>query len=339
MLTDLPAELLYSILDFLEFHDAVSLSFTHRSLQPAVRNFLRSNFAFHEAVYERMLDFERTATDNTDSIAYDLLQLICDIVEPMPNYEHRAIFSEKLDILQNLVVHRVLQIPNCEDHYARLCLRIRHIYLHAPSIRILHDPKYRRRSTKHPLAPFLPRDYTWIWRLHCEESRSLWGQNSVQPWYDTKLLEQRQKRLRFARFFGLLFAITSIYLEAHQHGTLDECIREALVAGDAESLYILATAAQREVDTEEMVMMVQQAGEQLWATLEMAAELEEHFHPDLVASRRQAGEGRADVAPDWLLPTRYQVDDNTIFRLKMMRNLHEIGWDWLSLCTLTPIET
>lgn len=142
MLTDLPAELLYSILDFLDFHDALSLLSAHRSLQPAVRNFIHSNYAFHEAVYDRMLDFERTVTskDCTDSIAYDLLQLICDIVEPLPNYEHRTVFSEKLDIMQNLVVHRVLEIPNSEDHYARLCLRIRHIYLHAPSIRILHDP-------------------------------------------------------------------------------------------------------------------------------------------------------------------------------------------------------
>jgi hypothetical protein len=171
------------------------------------------------------------------------------------------------------------------------------------------------------LAPFLPRDYTWIWRLHCEESKKLWGPASISPLFDTKLLEDRQKRLRFARFFGLLFAITSIYLEAHQHGTLDECIREALVAGDAESLYILATAAQREVDTEEMVMMVKQAGEQLWATLEMAAELEEQFNPDLAASRRQANAGRTDLAPDWLLPTRYQVDDNTVFRLKVRQSM------------------
>lgn len=159
--------------------------------------------------------------------------------------------------------------------------------------------------------------------MHCEESKQLWAPKAshtefcLASLHDAKLLQEREKRLRFARFFGHLFAVSSIYLEAHQNGTLDECIREALVAGDVESLYILATAAQRDVDTDELVMMVIQAGEQLWATLEMAAELEEQFNPDLVESRRVANAGRVDLAPDWLLPTRYQVDDNTIFRLKV----------------------
>jgi hypothetical protein len=142
MLTTLPPELLYLILGFLDFYDALSLLSTHRSLQPTIQTFLRSNFAFHEAVYQRLLDFERRADDNDhlDAIANALLQLICEIVQPLPNYDHRAVFTEKLDIMQNLVVHRVLRIPNMEDDYARLCLKIRHIYLHAPSIRILHDP-------------------------------------------------------------------------------------------------------------------------------------------------------------------------------------------------------
>jgi len=183
----------------------------------------------------------------------------------------------------------------------------------------------------------------------------------LYPSHDTKLLQDRQKRLRFARFFGHLFAVSSIYLEAHQNGTLDECIREALVAGDVESLYILATAAHRDVDAEEMVMMIVQAGEQLWATLEMAAELEEQYRPDLVESRRNSNAGRTYSAPDWLLPTRYIVDDDTILRLKasltmehavqphtflannkpsiqIMRGLYDRGWDWLSLNALPQLE-
>lgn len=144
MLAALPPELLYLILDFLDFYDALALLSTHYNLTPTIDAYVRSNYSFHSTVYTQLLEFEKLCidrnSDQIDTIAYNLLQAICDIVEPLPKYEHRTIFSEKLDILQELVVHRVLHIQNCEDDYASLCLKVRQIYLHTPSIRILHDP-------------------------------------------------------------------------------------------------------------------------------------------------------------------------------------------------------
>ncbi|KAG2174733.1 hypothetical protein INT43_005791, partial [Umbelopsis isabellina] len=326
MLTALPPELLYLVLGFLSFDDIIPLATACEQLKLLVDNYVRVHYSFHAAVYKQLMQFEQLNMHNesqtTMKTAAKLLRLICNIVEDVPKFEHRTVFTENLDILQNLVVNQVLHVSDSADKYADLCLKMRIIYLHTPEIRILHDPKYRRRSTKHPLAPFLPRDFTWIWRSHCEESKLFWAPQTLVPefllskMHNSKLLQEREKRLRFARFFGRLFDVSSIYLEAHQNGTMDECIREALVAGDVESLYVFLTAARRDIDPDDMVMMVMQAGEQLWATLELAAELEEQFNPELVERRRSTGHGRIEHAPDWLLPTRYAVEDDSILRLK-----------------------
>ncbi|CAO3585433.1 unnamed protein product [Absidia cylindrospora] len=64
--------------------------------------------------------------------------------------------------------------------YAALCLDIRHCYLHTASIRGLHDPKYRRRSTKHPLAPSYRviilgfGDNTVQWSMNGSHQKYLW---------------------------------------------------------------------------------------------------------------------------------------------------------------------
>lgn len=144
MLAVLPPELLYLVLDFLDFYDALSLLSTHDHIRPIVEAYLHTNYAFHDIIYRQLLEFEESRADRDSdkivSIAHNLLQSICDIVELLPKYDHRTVFSEKLDVLQNLVAHRVLHIPNCEDDYGNLCLQVRQIYLHTPSIRILHDP-------------------------------------------------------------------------------------------------------------------------------------------------------------------------------------------------------
>ncbi|KAG0166011.1 hypothetical protein DFQ30_007693 [Apophysomyces sp. BC1015] len=272
-------------------------------------------------------------------MAAHLLQLICHIVETCPKYEHRAKFTDLLDTLQQLVVRRILSTDvrtGIEYDYASLCLQIRHTYLHTPSIRVLHDPKYRRRSTKHPLAPFLPRDYTWIWRSHCAGAVSLLEKNTIaQMLQDRELIHIRDRRLRFARFFGSLFEVTSLYLESNLDGTFEECVREALVAGDAEALLVMCVAAGRPVDVDGMCMIVTQAGEQLWSYIDT---MEDWIMTDPTPQQQARLEGwrSSDNSnsqpftspPEWMLPDRYKVQANSKLRLKLMDNLYKKGYDW-----------
>jgi hypothetical protein len=93
-------------------------------------------------MYEAITPTERQATKT--EFAHQILQLICKPVEDMPKVEHRTKFSELLEILQNLTIQRILATDlksnGLEHDYAALCLEIRSLYLHTPSIRVLHDP-------------------------------------------------------------------------------------------------------------------------------------------------------------------------------------------------------
>jgi hypothetical protein len=144
MLTALPPELLYLILGFLDFEDIIPITTAYDQLKPLIDKYVHLHYAFHAAVYEHLVQFEQFTMHNesqmTMKIAARLLRIICNIVEGVPKYEHRTVFTEKLDILQNLVANRVLQVSGSADEYADLCLKMRQIYLHTPEIRILHDP-------------------------------------------------------------------------------------------------------------------------------------------------------------------------------------------------------
>ncbi|KAG0175789.1 hypothetical protein DFQ28_007773 [Apophysomyces sp. BC1034] len=231
-------------------------------------------------------------------MAAHLLQLICHIVETCPKYEHRAKFTDLLDTLQQLVVRRILSTDvrtGIEYDYASLCLQIRHTYLHTPSIRVLHDPMLQ----------------------------------------DRELIHIRDRRLRFARFFGSLFEVTSLYLESNLDGTFEECVREALVAGDAEALLVMCVAAGRPVDVDGMCMIVTQAGEQLWSYIDT---MEDWIMTDPTPQQQARLEGwrSSDNSnsqpftspPEWMLPDRYKVQANSKLRLKLMDNLYKKGYDW-----------
>ncbi|KAI8079897.1 uncharacterized protein BX664DRAFT_204745 [Halteromyces radiatus] len=175
MLHELPTELLWTILDYLQYEDIDTL-LSIGPLAPMVSTYLQKHYRFHFQVasllrcYETLTSTERQKQDTRYDTAQQILHILCYHVQQCSKFDQRAEFTQLLDILQQLVVQRVLcpsLSQGLERDYASLCLEIRHIYLHTASIRGLHDPKYRRRSTKHPLAPFLPRDYTWIWRQHC----------------------------------------------------------------------------------------------------------------------------------------------------------------------------
>ncbi|KAI9499147.1 hypothetical protein BDB00DRAFT_795648 [Zychaea mexicana] len=331
MLHKLPTELLCVVLKHLCYDDLDEL---HKisGLEPIVRHHLLRHYRFHYQVSSLLRIFESSCEteERRDNIANQLLDLICHAVEKCPKYDHRNKFSDLLNILETTVVKRILAhdiMPHVEDEYALLCLDIRYKYLHQPSIRVLHDPKYRRRSTKYPLAPFLPREYTWVWRRQCA--------NAADSLYNSKrnkLLmapvkdkDRRQSRIRFARFFGQLFKVTSLYLESNLDGTFEECVREALVIGDVESLLVMCAAAERPVDVMHMCMMVNMAAEQLWTYLETFDDwLATNPTPEQRArielneqaqQQRQQNMQEELPPPEWLLPDRYKVADDTKLRL------------------------
>ncbi|ORZ10794.1 hypothetical protein BCR42DRAFT_422022, partial [Absidia repens] len=371
MLHELPTELLWTILNYLEYDDITTI-LSIGQMEAMVTPYLQQHYRFHYNVasllrhYESWSNIERQKQDVRRDIAQQLLHLLCHHVQQCSKFEQRAKFTQLLDILQNLVVQRVL-CPSLDRDldrdYAALCLDIRHCYLHTASIRGLHDPKYRRRSTKHPLAPFLPRDYTWIWRQHCAMVNE-WISIKVPmadmmgiSWTSTLLptlsllsssssslqqmfLQRRKVCFQFARFFGMLFDITSLYIESNLDGTFEECVRESLVSGNAEGLLLLCTASDRPVDVDMMCMSVSHAGEQLWNYLDTMNDwMETHPTPEQVARQeQQADDGvehgpESDPAsvspPEWLMPDRYRVQTDTKFRLKMMNHLYQHhGWYW-----------
>ncbi|KAI8384586.1 uncharacterized protein BYT42DRAFT_562997 [Radiomyces spectabilis] len=327
LLDQLPPELLWCVFHGLTYDDLDTL-LHFDFLAPLVRHYLHRHYRFHYKIasllrlFESLTPTERHKDETRKAMATQLLHFITTLVEKRPKYEHRNTFTDLLDTLHHLVLRRVLSPDlrsTLEHDYASLCLEIRHIYLHTSSIRVLHDPKYRRRSTKYPLAPFLPRDFTSVWRSHCARGVEMLN----GPGLDAELLAWRETRLRFAQFFGALFEVTSLYLESNLDGTFDECLREALVTGDVESLLVLCVAADRPVDVEAMCTMVTHAGEQLWSYLDtmedwmttdptpqQAAPLEqlEHQTDQLIES-----------PPEWLLQDRYKIHSDAKLRLKVKK--------------------
>jgi hypothetical protein len=157
----------------------------------------------------------------------------------------------------------------------------------------------------------LPRDYTYVWRLHCAQQETI----------------DQTIKTRFANFFGELFDVTSLYLESNLDGSFEECVREALVTGNVQDLLVMCVAADRQVDVEGMCMMVTHAGEQLrhyldtmdnWMTTDPTPQQELRMR-----TRDAAEQSIEDTLPlpEWLIPDRYKVDKNTILRLQV-KNLN-----------------
>ncbi|KAI8882417.1 hypothetical protein K501DRAFT_221294 [Backusella circina FSU 941] len=334
MLPLIPTEVLWNILNHLEYQDLDTLLHIG-TLAPAVRHHVQTHYPFHYKItsllrlFESLTPTERQCQETKAELSLQVLQLICEQVENSPKFEHRLKFTELLDIVQQLVVQRVLSAhlkSGLEHDYANLCLQVREFYLHTPSIRALHDPKYRRRSTKYPLAPFLPRDYTWIWRSHCAQTSDVLKRGEVFS-SQTRLVQSR-----FAHFFGSLFDVTSLYLESNLDGCFEECVREALVSGNAEDLLILCVAADRPIDIQEMCMMVTYAGEQLRHYLDTMDNLmttDPTPQQELRMQQQNQQVEHPPTPPEWLIPDRYKVDKGTILRLKLMYGLYkEKGWRW-----------
>ncbi|KAG2195653.1 hypothetical protein INT47_002892 [Mucor saturninus] len=314
MIQLLPTELLWTVLNNLEYGDLDNL-WKIKRLEPTILYYIQTHYKFHYQISSLLRIFEaitptaRQQGETKTKMAREMLEFIRSSVACLPKYEHRSKFTELLDIVQQLTLQRILasdfKANGLEHDYAGLCLQVRALYLHTPSIRVLHDPKYRRRSTKHPLAPFLPRDYTFVWRLHCSLG----------------IEKERGVRTRFANFFGGLFEATSLYLESNLDGTFEECVREALVTGNAQDLLILCVAAARPVDVEGMCMMVTDAGEQLrhyldtmdhWMTTDPTPQQTFRLHQE---------DDRTNSPPlpppEWLIPDRYKVNKDAVLRLQV----------------------
>ncbi|RCH77493.1 hypothetical protein CU098_001067, partial [Rhizopus stolonifer] len=304
MLHLLPNELLWTVFLDLEYQDLDSLV-QIKPISSTVLHFIQQHYNFHYKIvsllrlYEAITPSERHSKETRHEFANKILQLICKQVGQLPKFEHRNKFTELLDIVQQFVIQRILSDDlkaGLEHDYANLCLQVRSLYLHTPSIRVLHDPKYRRRSTKHPLAPFLPRDYTFVWRQHCAEP-----------------MQNRKKHMRFALFFGSLFEVTSLYLESNLDGSFEECAREALVTGNVEDLLIMCVAADRPLDVDGMCMMVTHAGEQLrhyLETMDNWVATDPTPQQEYRIQQQQLFEGDTSP-PEWLIPDRYRVEKNT----------------------------
>ncbi|KAL1924091.1 uncharacterized protein VTP21DRAFT_7126 [Calcarisporiella thermophila] len=263
----------------------------------------------------------------------------------------REVFSTLLGLLEDLVLRRVLVARSDTDiaenvrqwllplTYANMCLKTREYYLHNPQLRMLHDPKYRRRSTKFPQAPFLPRVFLARWKSQCDEvARSFPNlihkrlqesdvSISVRDPAWIQACAKREQRLRFSRFYGYLFRVTSLYLESHLEGTYQESVREAMVQGEVEGLceMVLSSGYQLRVDT--LCEIVVRAGEQLFAYLQGLTR-----DPSTAQTSQQQQEVNGNAPdpeiPTWLLPERYQIHPEVILRLTLLVSLKRHGWEW-----------
>ncbi|KAI9032787.1 hypothetical protein CLU79DRAFT_163981 [Phycomyces nitens] len=356
MLTRLPNELLDAVLGKLEYDDLDTLS-TLECIRPIVQHHLYQHFRFHCKIasllrlFEALCPVERRDHEIRSGLAMQLLQFICHIVENHEQQNRQTTFTDLLDTLQKLVIRRILSPDlqmGLEQDYASLCLEVRRTYMHTPSIRVLHDYKYRRRSTKYPLAPFLPRDYAWLWRAQCAKVSELLKTNDCRTWASA-----REGHVRFAHFFGCLFEVTSLYLESNISGTFEECVGEALVSGNVESLLVLCVAAEKPVDVDDMCMMVAQAREEFWSYLDIMDDLFPHTTATvnieeeiltggalLVPSEPGAAVAQPqppppppppeplEPPPDWMVADRYKVTADARLRLKLMNGLFNKGWHW-----------
>jgi hypothetical protein len=149
MLDVLPTELTWTILHYLEYTDIAELE-SIGSFMAVVTPYLQTHYRFHYHVahllrfYESLTPDERQKPDGLrQDLAQQLLHVLCHHVQQCTKFEQRAKFTQLLNVLQHLVVQRVLSpvLPDGLDKdYALLCLDIRHRYLHTASIRGLHDP-------------------------------------------------------------------------------------------------------------------------------------------------------------------------------------------------------
>lgn len=149
MIHVLPTELLWTVLNNLEYQDLDTLLKVKR-LESTILYYIQTHYKFHYKIasllrlYEAITPTERQQSETKTQVANKILQFICDLVESLPKFEHRAKFSELLEIVQQLTLQRILasdfKSNGLEHDYAFLCLEIRNLYLHTPSIRVLHDP-------------------------------------------------------------------------------------------------------------------------------------------------------------------------------------------------------
>lgn len=143
----LPTELLWTILNHLDYQDLISC-LKIRRLEPAILHYIQVYYKFHFKItsllrmYEAITPTDRQLSDTKVQFATQILESICKQVESVPKIDHRNKFSELLEVVQQLTIQRILALDfkSNERDYASLCLEIRALYLHTPSIRVLHDP-------------------------------------------------------------------------------------------------------------------------------------------------------------------------------------------------------
>jgi hypothetical protein len=148
MLSLLPNELLWLVLNNLDYPEVKKLS-TITPIQAKITQYIQQQYPFQYkltsslSLFEAITTSERQLEKTKLEFANQILQLICNSVEPYPKFDHRTHFTELLDVLQQFILDRILTPDlktGLELDYANLCLEIRSIYLHTPSIRVLHDP-------------------------------------------------------------------------------------------------------------------------------------------------------------------------------------------------------
>lgn len=149
MIQLLPTELLWTVLNNLEYQDLDTL-WKIKRLEQTILYYIQTHYKFHYKIssllrlYEAITPTERQQLETKTEMANKILQFICTQVESVPKFEHRTKFSELLDIVQQLTLQRILSSDfksnGLEHDYAGLCLEVRGLYLHTPSIRVLHDP-------------------------------------------------------------------------------------------------------------------------------------------------------------------------------------------------------
>lgn len=148
MIELLPNEVFWLVLSHLEYKDLEELQ-AIKSLSKTTTHYIQQHYQFQYKInsllrlFEAITPTERHSKDTKLKFSQQILQQICKQVEVLPKIDHRAKFTELLDIVQQFIVTRILSEDlkaGIEHDYANLCLEIRSSYLHTPSIRVLHDP-------------------------------------------------------------------------------------------------------------------------------------------------------------------------------------------------------
>jgi len=148
MIDFLPNEVFWLILNHLDYQDIEQLQLIPQLSKTAL-HYIQQHYPFHYKtssllrLFEAITPSERQSKDTKLKFSQQILQQICKQVEVLPKMDHRAKFTELLDIVQQFIVARILSPDlraGIEHDYANLCLEIRSQYLHTPSIRVLHDP-------------------------------------------------------------------------------------------------------------------------------------------------------------------------------------------------------